>query len=164
MPMEVFHYARSRGAGTWARGLSSSHPECGYSTVTIAQAMIAPNQVRAQYTGMYLLISNVVGAVIGISLVAIVSEYVFGDRNMLGYSLALVCSIAFVIAAVILTFGMKPYARSMAEIGARTAEAKSRTGRTPARGWSAPMRTGWRPPGRMTGPSWAMWGTPCRWS
>jgi MFS family permease len=95
----------------------------GYSTVTIAQQQFAPNQVRAQYTALYLLISNIIGAVIGVSLVAIVTEWLFHDRAMIGYSIAIVCGIATAIGALILAWGIKPYDESMRRIDRETAPA-----------------------------------------
>ncbi len=95
--------------------------QSGYSTVVVAQQMLAPNQVRAQYTAMYLLASNIIAGVIGMSLVALLSEYVFKDRAMVGFSIAVVCGLGTAAAAVTLSYGLKHYRRSMAEIDRQTA-------------------------------------------
>jgi sugar phosphate permease len=92
-----------------------------YSTVTVAQQQLAPNQARAQYTGFYLLVSNLIGGILGPSLVAVVTEQVLHDHNAIGVSIALVCAGSAVIGALILTFGLKPYAESMTRIGRSTA-------------------------------------------
>lgn len=94
----------------------------GYTTVQVAQALVAPNQARAQYTAFYLFVSNIVGGVIGTSLVAVLNEKVFVGSHDIGWPMAIVCTGACAVATVILILTGRPYRQSVRRMQLATAE------------------------------------------
>ena len=68
------------------------------ATGAAALQMITPNQLRAQTTALYYFVINIFG-LLGPTAVASVTDFGFGDDNALRWSLAIVCSIASVIAS-----------------------------------------------------------------
>ncbi|AWL29177.1 MFS transporter [Acinetobacter defluvii] len=80
---------------------------------TTAMQMLAPNQLRAQISAIFLLISNLVAVGIGTTLVALVTDKVFENPLMVGTSLSIVGGIACVLAFILLKKGGKAFANSM---------------------------------------------------
>ena len=112
IPLLAIPFASTGFLGLLALGLSL-FTMSGYTTVTVAQALVAPNQVRSQYVGFYLLISHLVGGVIGTSLVALLNEYIFVGREDIGSSLTLVCVVGCALSAGLLGLTLRPYRRSI---------------------------------------------------
>lgn len=80
---------------------------------TTAMQMLAPNQLRAQISAIFLLISNLVAVGIGTTLVALVTDKIFENPLMVGTSLSIVGGIACVLSFVLLKTGCKAFADSM---------------------------------------------------
>lgn len=80
---------------------------------TTAMQMLAPNQLRAQISAIFLLISNLVAVGIGTTLVALVTDKIFENPLMVGTSLSIVGGIACVLSFVLLKKGCKAFADSM---------------------------------------------------
>ncbi len=80
---------------------------------TTAMQMLAPNQLRAQISAIFLLISNLVAVGIGTTLVALVTDRIFENPLMVGTSLSIVGGIACVLSFVLLKKGCKAFADSM---------------------------------------------------
>ncbi|MEQ1389336.1 MULTISPECIES: spinster family MFS transporter [Acinetobacter] len=80
---------------------------------TTAMQMLAPNQLRAQISAIFLLISNLVAVGIGTTLVALVTDKIFENPLMVGTSLSIVGGIACVLSFVLLKQGCKAFADSM---------------------------------------------------
>jgi len=59
-------------------------------------------------------VANLVGLGLGPTAVALVTDKVFGDDAALRYGLAIVTAVALPISAIILSFGLKPFARAVA--------------------------------------------------
>jgi MFS family permease len=76
---------------------------------------ITPNQMRAQVSAIYMFTINMIGLGLGPTLVALFTDYVYGESAMVGYSLATVAVITGPLSAIILAFGLKHYRRSQAE-------------------------------------------------
>ena len=73
-----------------------------------------PNELRGQISAlMYLFPVNLIGIGFGPSLVAVLTDYAFGDPNDLRYSMAIICMCASILAAVILYLGLRPFGRSL---------------------------------------------------
>lgn len=80
---------------------------------TTAMQMLAPNQLRAQISAIFLLISNLVAVGIGTTLVALVTDKIFANPLMVGTSLSIVGGIACVLSFILLKNGCKAFSESM---------------------------------------------------
>ena len=79
----------------------------------VAIQLITPNQMRAQVMAVFFVISVFCAIAFGAASVAVLTDYVFRDENDLRYSLSIVMAVTMSLAAVSLSFGMKPYRRSL---------------------------------------------------
>lgn len=82
-------------------------------TSTAAMQILAPNQLRAQISAIFLLISSLIGLGIGTTLVAMITDHVFADINKVGYSIAIVGGVAALLTIVLLKSGCKHFIESM---------------------------------------------------
>jgi MFS family permease len=72
-----------------------------------------PSAMRAQASAIYLFVVNLIGMGLGPTAVASCTDYLFGDDNMVGYSLLVVGVTTSISAATLLFLGLKPFVRSM---------------------------------------------------
>lgn len=79
---------------------------------------IAPNQMRAQLLSIYLFTANVLGLGIGPVFVATITDHVFHNEAMVGYSISTATAIILPIVVVILMLGLRPLRESMARADA----------------------------------------------
>ncbi|MCI0361603.1 MAG: MFS transporter [Planctomycetaceae bacterium] len=103
-------------AGAWAAALLApafffSSMPFGLAPAAIQQLM--PNTMRAQASAIYLFVINLIGLGLGPTLVAVLTEDVFGDTNALHLSLLVVGVTAHVSAALLLWRGLKHFRRSL---------------------------------------------------
>jgi MFS family permease len=70
---------------------------------------IVPNRMRGQTTAVYLFMANMIGLGIGPTAIALFTDYVFGNDNMLRWSMLIVAGVSTLISIAILASGMKPY-------------------------------------------------------
>ncbi len=82
----------------------------GVAPANAALQMITPNQMRGQIRAAYQFVFNVVGFGAGSFLIALSTDYLFGQEDDLRYSLATVAALIGPIAALLTWYGMKPYA------------------------------------------------------
>ena len=75
---------------------------------TILQ-LVAPNRMRAQVSAIKILFAVLLGYTLGPTLVALITDYVFGYDEALRYSLAIVTAVLTPVGIGLLAFGMKPY-------------------------------------------------------
>ena len=80
---------------------------------TTAMQMLAPNQIRAQISAVFLLIRNLVAVGIGTTLVALMTDKIFGNPLMVGMSLSIVGACSCVMAFILLKKGCKAFSVSM---------------------------------------------------
>jgi MFS family permease len=78
-----------------------------------ALQIITPNQMRGQVTALYLFIFNAVGFGSGATVVAFVTDHVFRNEAMIGYSMVAVAAGLGPIAVAFIWSGLKPYAASV---------------------------------------------------
>ena len=76
---------------------------------------ITPNQMRAQISALYLLAVTLVGLGLGPLLVALLTDFVFGDPRDIKYSLATMCAVAAPLSAFLLWKGLPHYCTSLEE-------------------------------------------------
>ncbi|QOW46684.1 MULTISPECIES: MFS transporter [Acinetobacter] len=82
---------------------------------TTAMQMLAPNQLRAQISAVFLLISNLVAVGIGTTLVALITDKIFENPLMVGSSLSIVGACSCVLAYILLKKGCAAFSKSMQE-------------------------------------------------
>jgi MFS family permease len=76
-----------------------------------ALQLIFPGQLRGQVSALFLFVLNMGALTIGPLLPAIFNDYVFRDKMMVGYSLALTTALSSVLMLVILWMTIEPYQR-----------------------------------------------------
>jgi MFS family permease len=83
----------------------------GIAPAAITQIM--PNQMRGQAAAIYLFVNNLIGLGVGPTAVALMTDYVFRDDNMVRYSLLIVATAAHLVSALLWWIGLKHYERSL---------------------------------------------------
>ncbi|MFM0298855.1 MFS transporter [Paraburkholderia sediminicola] len=83
-------------------------------TSTAAMQTLAPNQMRAQISAVFLLVSNLIALGVGTTLVALLTDKVFGSPKAVGNSMSIVNLVATLLAAVLLWFGCRQFRLSLA--------------------------------------------------
>ena len=84
--------------------LSSIFVSLGTSTIQL----VTPNEMRGQVSALGLMLTTVLGSVLGPSLVALCSDYVFADEGSIGHSLALVCGVMGLCSTAALALALRP--------------------------------------------------------
>ena len=79
------------------------------ATSAAALQMMSPNQMRAQMTALFFLSMNILGITGGTTLVALCTDYLFGDEKAVGWSVALISSVSAVLGALTLAWGLKHF-------------------------------------------------------
>jgi MFS family permease len=82
-------------------------------TSAAAMQALAPNQMRAQISAMFLLVSNLIGLGLGTTLVALITDKVLGSPLAVGDSMAIINAVAIVLAVVLLYAGCRQYRASL---------------------------------------------------
>ncbi len=78
-----------------------------------ALQVVTPNQMRAQISALYLFVANIIGLGLGPTVVALITDYGFGDDLAVRYSLAIMGGTAAPLAAISLALGLKHYRSSL---------------------------------------------------
>lgn len=86
------------------------------ASITALQ-LVTPNQMRALVSAAFLLCTTLTGMGIGTSLVALFTDFVFGNDLSLRYSLASVAVIVCPLAAVISAWGFSHYRDALGQLG-----------------------------------------------
>lgn len=87
----------------------------GFGAAVAALQHITPNRMRAVVSALYLFCGNLIGLGLGPTVIALVTDYGFGYDEALRYSMAIVGGVAALLAALLLTAGLKPF-RARAEL------------------------------------------------
>lgn len=69
---------------------------------------VTPNRMRGVLVGSHVVTVNVIGLALGPTLVAFSTDYIFADRQAVGYSLALVGTLACIIGLILLGRALRP--------------------------------------------------------
>jgi MFS family permease len=87
-----------------------------------AASLISPNQFRGQAIALYLFATNLIGLGIGPTIVAVITDYGFGDPAALRYSLSIFSVAIALLAIVTLLWGIGPYRQRATEMRAEQIE------------------------------------------
>ncbi len=74
---------------------------------------ITPNQMRGQISALFLLVLNVIGLGLGPTLIAAITDYGFGNKLRLGYSISIVAAVVLPVALLLLAAGLRFYRQSV---------------------------------------------------
>lgn len=80
---------------------------------------VTPNEMRGQVTALYLFVFSVIGIGIGPTFIAIFTDFIFADEQMLRYSLALSATIMMPIAAIVMWWGVRYYGEEIGKVKIR---------------------------------------------
>jgi MFS family permease len=80
------------------------------ATSAAAMQIVSPPDMRAQISAMFLFLNSIFGLAVGGALIAMTTDYVFRNDNMVGVSVSLIGGAAAVAAALLLQSGLKPFA------------------------------------------------------
>jgi MFS family permease len=94
---------------------ASIGPAMTTATGSASLMMITPNQMRGQFSAIYLFVINMLGLTLGPTAVALVTDFVFHDESALHYSIALVSFVAGCIALIFLYINLAYYRLSVEE-------------------------------------------------
>ena len=78
--------------------------------------LVSPNQMRGRINGLYLMWSVTMSGVVGPTLIAGITDYLFASPSLVGHSLGLVGSLAALGAFIFLGTGLKHYRATLAKI------------------------------------------------
>jgi MFS family permease len=82
-------------------------------TSTAAMQMLAPNQMRAQISAVFLLVSNLIGLGVGTTVVALITDKVLVSPKAVGVSMSIVNLVATLLAIFLLWLGRAHFRRSV---------------------------------------------------
>ncbi len=80
-----------------------------FGAITAALQEIMPNQVRALASSIFLFILNIIGIGLGPTLVAVFTDYLFKDENMIRYSISLLYLIGGGLGLLLTFLSLRPY-------------------------------------------------------
>jgi len=79
--------------------------------IATAIQSVTPNRMRGVLVGAYVVAVNVIGLAMGPSLIAFTTDYVFGDPQAVGKSLALVSAVVGIIGVVLIYRSLAPLSK-----------------------------------------------------
>lgn len=71
--------------------------------------LVTPNRMRAQVMALYLLIANLLSYSLGPTLIALITDYVFGDEKAINLSLAIAVPCVIAAGAALILLALRPY-------------------------------------------------------
>lgn len=89
--------------------------------IIAALQVITPNSMRGQVVALFFFLASIFGNGLGPTLVAVVTDYVYGNEAMVGAAISTVTLVITPVVVIILLWGLKPYRESLdraAELGA----------------------------------------------
>jgi MFS family permease len=92
----------------------------GAASAAVANAL--PSRMRGQGAALYLLVVNLSSGVLGPTSVALLTDYVFGDRAGLRFALATSTAVGLVAAIALLTLAAPHYRRTVAMLAESSAQ------------------------------------------
>lgn len=93
-----------------------------FGVAPAALQQVVPNEMRGQVSAMYLFVVNLIGLGAGPTAVALLTDRVFQDDNMIRYSLMIAGICAYSLSALLWRLGMGPFRRSLEQAEALRTE------------------------------------------
>jgi MFS family permease len=93
----------------WLMVLAIFGSNMGFACAASAMQRMFPASMLGLAAGIYFFLSNSVGLLIGPTIVAALTDYVFADPDKVGYSLSIVGGTSRLLAFVIFVAGLKAY-------------------------------------------------------
>ncbi len=87
-----------------------------FGVAPAALQQVAPNEMRAQISAVYLFVINLIGLGAGPTVIALVTDRVFHDDLMLRYSILYVCAASWLLSALLWGVGLAPYRRTLDQL------------------------------------------------
>jgi MFS family permease len=104
-----------------------------YGVLHAALVELLPNRLRAQGAAVYIIWTGLYSMTLGPWAVGLLTEHLFHDRAAVGLSLRIVVPGAFLLAAIILTIGLRPYRAAMRSLPTAP-QSSAQPNRTPITG------------------------------
>jgi len=105
----------SAGLALWAAAPIVFFLNSYFAVSIAALQLITPNRMRAQISALLLFMTNLFGLALGPSIVAALTDFVFGDEAALRYSLSLLAAVVCPAAALLTGWGLKYYRAALPE-------------------------------------------------
>lgn len=83
-----------------------------------ALQIVTPNRMRGLISSLYVFTVSVIGLGLAPTVIAAITDFVFGDPSMVGWSLAVVCSSAGLVASILMFRGLQAFRTAVAELQA----------------------------------------------
>jgi len=81
----------------------------GFGAAAAALQQITPNRLRAVVSAFYLFFLNLIALGLGPTLTALITDFVFGYDDAVGYSIGTIAVISGLFSALVLWLGLKPF-------------------------------------------------------
>jgi MFS family permease len=91
-------------------------------TINAALMEVTPTRMRSQAAAIMLFVGNIIGLGLGPTIIALFTDYVFHDDNLVGYSLLIVGVVSQLAAAGFFFAGIKPFLRTKERLNESSAE------------------------------------------
>ena len=100
-------------AGFVIAGLFANYPS---AQALAALNEITPNQLRGLVTALYILVLGLAGAGLGPFAMGWVTDHVFGDKQSIHYSMALVTAVMGLSGCALVAYGLRSFRASLARV------------------------------------------------
>lgn len=109
VPAMLFPLASSIVSAILLMGLTQFLISVPFGIAPAALHEVTPNQYRGQIIAMYLFFINIIGLGTGPLIAGLITDYVFADEAMIGYSLMIVAMVFLPLSAFVLLRARKPF-------------------------------------------------------
>lgn len=81
----------------------------GFGAAAAALQQITPNRLRALVSAFYLFLLNLIATGLGPTFTALITDFVFGYDQAVGFSIAVIAVTSGLLSALVLGLGLKPF-------------------------------------------------------
>jgi MFS family permease len=117
IPAVLFTQVPSLGGSLAVLAVAMFFASFPLPTSTAVMQILPPNQMRAQVSALFLLVSNLIGLGLGTTAVALLTDRLFKDPLQVGNSISLLNLVASALAIVLLALGCRYYRASLQREG-----------------------------------------------